>query len=60
MVVSHQPVTTGELLMVLETALEAEMTEHLGYNAHDTAGRDDGNSRNGPWAKTVRSETGPR
>ncbi|EUA17234.1 transposase, Mutator family protein [Mycobacterium xenopi 3993] len=36
---------------VLETALDAEMTEHLGYDKHDPAGRGSGNSRNG---------TGPR
>lgn len=32
---------------VLETALEAEMTEHVGYEKHDPAGRGTGNSRNG-------------
>src|SRR3982751_462731 len=42
---------------VLETALEEEMTEHLGYDKHDPAGRDGGNSRNGTRAKTVISET---
>jgi putative transposase len=42
---------------VLETALEEEMTEHLGYDKHDPAGRDRGNSRNGTRAKTVISET---
>lgn len=31
----------------LETALEAEMDEHLGYGKHDPAGRNHGNSRNG-------------
>jgi transposase-like protein len=41
---------------VLETALEEEMTEHLGYEKHDPAGRDGGNSRNGVRAKTVISE----
>jgi hypothetical protein len=30
--------------MVLETALEAEMTAHLGYEAHDPAGRNGGNT----------------
>jgi putative transposase len=44
---------------VLETALEAEMTEHLGYDKHDPAGRDGGNSRNGTRAKTVFTEIGP-
>jgi len=38
---------------VLETALEAEMAEHLGYDKHDYAGRDGGNSRNGVRGKTV-------
>ena len=32
---------------VLETALEAEMTEHVGYDKHDPMGRNGGNSRNG-------------
>ena len=44
---------------VLETALDAEMTEHLGYDKHDPAGRDSGNSRNGTRAKTVFTEIGP-
>ena len=44
---------------VLETALEAEMTEHLGYEAHDVEGRDGGNSRNGTRSKTVLTEIGP-
>ena len=29
---------------VLETALESEMTEHLGYDKHDVMGRNGGNS----------------
>jgi transposase-like protein len=44
---------------VLETALEAEMTEHLGYDKHDPAGRTGGNSRNGSRSKTVLTEIGP-
>ena len=44
---------------VLETALDAEMTEHLGYEKHDTAGRGSGNSRNGTRTKTVLTEIGP-
>ena len=32
---------------VLETALDAEMAEHLGYDKHDPVGRGSGNSRNG-------------
>lgn len=38
---------------VLERALDAEMTEHLGYEKHDPAGRGSGNSRNGTSPKTV-------
>jgi putative transposase len=41
---------------VLETALEEEMTEHLGYDKHDPSGRDGGNSRNGTRSKTVISD----
>lgn len=44
---------------VLETALDAEMTEHLGYEKHDPAGRGSGNSRNGTRSKTVLTEIGP-
>jgi putative transposase len=44
---------------VLETALDAEMTEHLGYEPHDPAGHHSGNSRNGTRAKTLATEIGP-
>lgn len=44
---------------VLETALDEEMSEHLGYEKHDPAGRNRGNSRNGTRAKTVLTEIGP-
>jgi putative transposase len=50
---------SGLTKTVLETALEAEMTEHLGYDKHDPAGRDRGNSRNGTRSKTVLTEIGP-
>jgi len=50
---------TGLTKTVLETALEAEMTGHLGYDKHDPAGRDSGNSRNGTRSKTVLTEIGP-
>ncbi len=45
--------------LVLEAGLEAEMTAHLGYDKHDPAGRDGGNSRNGTRTKTVLTEIGP-
>jgi putative transposase len=41
---------------VLETALEEEITEHLGYDKHDPVGRDGKNSRNGTRTKTVISD----
>src|SRR5688572_17044376 len=44
---------------VLETALEVEMTDHLGYDKHDPVGRNRGNSRNGVRSKTVLTEIGP-
>jgi transposase-like protein len=44
---------------VLETALEAEMSDHLGYDKHHPAGRNHGNSRNGIRPKTVLTEIGP-
>jgi putative transposase len=44
---------------VLERGLQAELTEHLGYRAHDAAGKGSGNSRNGSTAKTVQTEVGP-
>jgi len=49
----------GLTKQVLETALEAEMTEHLGYEPHDPAGHHSGNSRNGTRPKTVLTEIGP-
>jgi putative transposase len=42
---------------VLETALNEEMTEHLGYEKHDPAGRESDNVRNGDRAKTVLTES---
>src|SRR4051812_24298387 len=38
---------------VLETALEEEISEHLGYDKHAVEGRNGANSRNGKRAKTV-------
>lgn len=41
---------------VLETALNQEMTEHLGHEKHGPAGNETGNVRNGSRAKTVLTE----
>jgi len=47
---------TGALV---ERALEAEMTDHLGYEKHEAKGRGTGNSRNGATTKTLRTDDGP-
>src|ERR1700739_2142337 len=43
---------------LLDRALGAELTEHLGYEKGAPAGRGSGNSRNGVSAKTVLTEDG--
>jgi len=43
---------------LLEKALGAELTVHLGYGKHDPAGRNSGNSRNGTSPKTLKGEFG--
>ena len=45
--------------LVMESALEGELDDHLGYDKHDPAGRDGGNSRNGRRSKTLLTEAGP-
>jgi putative transposase len=42
---------------LIETALNEEMTEHLGYEKHDPAGAGTGNIRNGTRGKTVLTES---
>lgn len=44
---------------VVESALEGEMDDHLGFGKHDPCGRDGGNSRDGTRGKTVLTEAGP-
>jgi putative transposase len=41
---------------VVETALDEEMAEHLGYDKHAVEGRNRENSRNGKRAKTIVTE----
>jgi putative transposase len=43
---------------LLERAMGAELTQHLGYEKHDPGGYNSGNSRNGTSAKTVKGEFG--
>ena len=47
---------TGLTKQVLETALDVELTEHLGYDRHERSGG--GNVRNGSARKTVRTDVG--
>src|SRR5438552_17568135 len=44
--------------LVLERAMQAELTHHLGYEKHDPAGYNSGNSRNGTSPKTVKGDFG--
>ncbi|WP_084531945.1 IS256 family transposase [Nocardia miyunensis] len=45
--------------MVVESALDGEITDHLGYDHSDPAGRGTGNSRNGTRSKTIVTDVGP-
>jgi len=47
---------TGALV---ERALQAELTDHLGYDEYAVEGRGSGNSRNGSGSKTLQTEQGP-
>ncbi len=46
------------LKLTVETALGAEMEEHLGYAKHAPEGRGTGNSRNGYSTKTLKGDHG--
>jgi putative transposase len=43
---------------LLERAMAAELTEHVGYEKHDAAGKQSGNSRNGKSGKTIKGTFG--
>jgi putative transposase len=43
---------------VLERAMQAELTHHLGYSKHDPKGNKSGNSRNGQSNKTLKGDFG--
>ncbi len=43
---------------LLERAMQAEMTDHLGYEKHDPVGHNSGNSRNGAMTKTLKGDFG--
>ncbi len=42
----------------LEQMLDAELSDHLGYEKYEAAGRNSGNSRNGHYGKKVRTSSG--
>ncbi|EDX20467.1 hypothetical protein SSAG_00258 [Streptomyces sp. Mg1] len=44
---------------LLESALEGEITDHLGCDKHDPAGNNGGNSHTGTRAKKVLTDVGP-
>src|SRR6266436_736050 len=43
----------------LQAMLDAEMTEHVGYEKYESKGRNSGNSRNGYSPKTLKTSFGP-
>jgi putative transposase len=43
---------------LVERAMQAELTHHLGYAKNDAAGRGSGNARNGTSAKTIKGDFG--
>jgi len=43
---------------LLERAMAAELTEHVGYDKHEAIGNNSGNSRNGKSAKTIKGTFG--
>jgi len=49
---------TALVRQVLQTGLEVELSEHLGYEPHAVEGRGSGNSRNGSYPKTVSTDVG--
>jgi putative transposase len=43
---------------LVERAMQAELTHHLGYEKHDPGGKGSGNSRNGTSSKTLKGDFG--
>ena len=43
---------------IIQKAMNTEMDHHLGYEKHDSIGRNSGNSRNGKSKKTLTTESG--
>jgi putative transposase len=53
-----QGLLTALVRQVLQTGLQVELADHLGYEPHAVEGRGSGNSRNGSYPKTVTTEVG--
>ena len=51
-------VLTGLTSQIMNRALDAELTDHLGYEKGDPAGHGSGNNRNGHTPKTVKTDAG--
>ena len=49
---------TAMVRQVLQTGLNVELAEHLGYEPYAAEGRGSGNNRNGSYPKTVTTEIG--
>lgn len=54
----YQSLMKGVFKRVAERALQAEMTQHLGYDKHAVTGKNTGNSRNGASRKTIIADDG--
>jgi putative transposase len=50
---------TAMVRQVLQTGLNVELAEHVGYEPHAVEGRGSGNNRNGSYTKTVTTDVGP-
>jgi len=50
---------TSMVREVLQAGLDVEMADHLGYEPYESTGRNSGNSRNGSYQKTVKTDVGP-
>lgn len=49
---------TAMVRQVMQTGLNVELAEHLGYEPYATEGRGSGNNRNGSYPKTITTEIG--
>jgi putative transposase len=58
-VVGPEALLAGVSRIVLQTALDAEMTDHLGYEKGQRPAHAGGNHRNGTSAKIVLTQVGP-